>query len=412
MAAVRGAGNGEGVEVDVGVVVSDRDFHGGVFESRHLVVVGPWRIVYRCDRNGHRFDASRLRLVGEGVGSMEIGVRSIGVIAVGLNHYAAVGRVTVTHHRERVVAVVDIGIVGQHVAGNRRVFRGSVAIRGGRRGIVDAVDGHRDLCGGGGTVAVGNLVGKGVSCRFARVELIELPVGVVVDGSIGIDGYRRTARHGDGTGGRFGVDLCQSQRVTVDIEVSLAARGIRTAEEVDRYQTVLVGGLLVIEGHGRIVATDDGDAHGFGLGGPIRILRDIIEGYDLGLTLSQSVEVLARIENQLVVLEGHRALAGVAHRLDRERVVGRVRVVVIVQNVDGDRASHVDAAPIRLSDERIVLSANGDGHGCRVRVSVGIGNRVGKLVRGRLAIVENREAGAGIVAHRTVGVHRKDCAAG
>src|SRR5204862_7083088 len=113
--------------VGVGVVGERVAADGGVLGGDRRVVLRHRGIVHRGDVDADGGDIAVghavIGLVGEAVGAVVVGGRRVGERAVGVQRQAAVGGAG-DQHRAQGVAI-GIGVVGQHVAADRRVLGGA-----------------------------------------------------------------------------------------------------------------------------------------------------------------------------------------------------------------------------------------------------------------------------------------------
>src|SRR5690606_35234409 len=220
---------GAGQQVDAeagGVLVGGRD------QGRRQ-----GRIVDRGDVGEDQFAGIGQAAVADGVGRSghrAVVVRSRGeaVAAIGIDHQRADagnvrglagvvdGRVAGDGElRDDEVVAIDIAVVVEHVARDRRVFDHHdrpVVVRDG--GVVDGGDGDRHVDGGGAAVAVIDGDGEAVGAVVVRIGRVGVAAGLRVE-----DQGAVLRRGGDGVGERVAVDVAAGdgaggRRVLVDVE--------------------------------------------------------------------------------------------------------------------------------------------------------------------------------------------------
>src|SRR5262249_32643518 len=144
-AGVRYSGNrdGQGIAVDVSRCGDAERGVGRVFSDRdRLVGICSRGIVDRRDIDADGGDvavgAAVLGLVAGAVGAVVVRGRRVGEGAVGVERQAAVGRTADQDRAERIP--VDVAVVGEHVAADRRIFVRRRRVVLGDRGVVDRGD--------------------------------------------------------------------------------------------------------------------------------------------------------------------------------------------------------------------------------------------------------------------------------
>ena len=204
--AVRCAAHQRGGErgaVDVGVVAEDVRGQLRVLVQREGVCVRERRVVDRvdgqADRRHVRIECAVVRLVGEAVGAEEVRVRRVRERAVRAERNGAVR--CAAHQRRAERGAVDVGVVAEHVAGQRDVFVGGKAVRDGEGRVVDAGDGDLHRRSGGLAAEIHGGVAERVGGCLAGAQLLQLERAARVVGVAAVGGEHdgRTLRAGGAT---------------------------------------------------------------------------------------------------------------------------------------------------------------------------------------------------------------------
>src|SRR5690606_31904663 len=351
---------GAGQQVDAeagGVLVGGRD------QGRRQ-----GRIVDRGDVGEHQFAGIGQAAVAHGVGrsghrAVVVRCRGEAVVAIGIDHQRADagkvrglagvvdGRVAGDGElRDDEVVAIDIAVVVEHVARDRRVFDHHdrpVVVRDG--GVVDGGDGDRHVDGGGAAVAVVDGDGEAVGAVVVR------KVGGGAGGGLRVEDQGAVPRRrGDGIG----------ERVAVDVAAGDGAGGRR----------VLVRGDRGAGGDGRIVDGGDRDRHVDGGGAAVAVIDGDGEAVGAVVVRIGRVGVGAglRVEDQGAVL-----------RRGGDGVAARVAVDVAAGDGAGGRGVLVGVERGRGGGGRVVDRRDGDrdgrGGGAAPAVGDGDGEAVGPV---------------------------------
>ena len=153
------------------------------------------------------------------------------------------------------------------------------------------------------------------------------------------------------------------ERVTVRIGV--------VAQHVDRHRHVLVGGIGVVLGHGRIVHRKHGHLNGRERRASVSVARGVRERID---TVEPGI---GSVEHVVAVVD-HGSMGRLRDGLDGQRVA--VGIVIVLEHIDRDRCVLVCAHAVVACVGGVVQGSDGDGHAGRRSSPVPVGDRVGEGV--------------------------------
>ncbi len=340
--------------------------------------------------------------------------------------------------------VIDIAVVGQHVAARRgrRILDQMIAVRLGDRQVVDAGDEHgqRRLDVDATTVVDG--VNEDVGPRFAGFQRLDFGVGVVEQicvAAVGVESQgaevagvpgadravveRRVGAANDGDGQRIAVrvDVLRAD----DRRADTAAGRLDATDDVTAGLDLVFGNLiLVVAGVRGIVGAMDGDGDRRHRAATVTVTDGVSKGFDPRFTGFQGlddriglVDVVgeAAVSVEMQGAEGSRGRAAdrtTTDRADRQQVVA-VRIAVVGQHIAGYRRSARQAGGVDrrksvvVGLRRVVLADDVDAQGRPGGTSLAVANLVAeRFVPGFVADepLDDRVAGIEGVAVAAVGV--------
>ncbi len=164
------------VAVHIAVVHQHVDGHRGVFQRGRRIIDRHRCVIDRRDGHRHRTrragSQSVTDLIGNGVGAIVVGRRGVGQRAVGVDHHRAVPGAGRRHGQG---IAVRVGIVRQHVDGNRRILRRGGGIRIGDRRRIN-MDGDS---GGFRGAITGNGISKRVITQITAIGGVDRIAGAI-----------------------------------------------------------------------------------------------------------------------------------------------------------------------------------------------------------------------------------------
>ncbi|MNZ56427.1 hypothetical protein D3C78_743720 [compost metagenome] len=352
------------------------------------------------------------------------GVDGVGVTAVGIEHQRAVQALKDIADRTgnpcadfgagtdscdcELIALVDIAVVGQHVAAG--VEHQTVAVVGyadidvvlGHRCVPGALDDQVELRGILGASSVAHTVGEGFLERITGLEGLDHGQGIVDlvlivaigehrQGAVSTTDNLAAVDRSEGAASRFATSADTVERLAVaGVDVAIIAQQV-TGRIYAGSAVIGATGFhchgVVVDGQRVVVAALDGDGQGRGTGGPGQVANGVGERFAQGVVgraqgLHQRVIVIDQvgvaaigIEDQAAVLPGkaatHSAAArALSHTDDAQGFAEAVDIDVVVQHIAARIAAGgavVQASGLNregiivVGHRRIIAAADGDG---------------------------------------------------
>ena len=247
-----------------------------------------------------------------------------------------------------------VGVVGEHVAGQRGVFVGGVAVVDGNRSIVDGGHGNRHQCCIAGGRSIRNLVAE-------AVDTAVVGGGSVGEAAVGIEDQCAVSRSGEQSSGKG---------VAVDVDI--------VGQHVAQQTAVLAGRIGIVVGDSGVVDGVDGDGDGGGGAGGGAVGGGVGEGVGAVVVGVRGVgEGAVGVEDQFAV----------GGSVDQ----GRGQRITLDVNIVGEDARHqsvvlIDGVSVVVGDGGVVDGGDGDvdrGGGAGFgSVGGGVGEGVGAVVVG------------------------------